>query len=421
MKRRYWMLGAIWIAAFGAMGIIYYVQQQSPAPPDPHEARRAPVWRPSDRAPRQQRAKMAVRAPEKGPPRTFRNDRRHTGRSPAVGPASAEVAWRFQTQNRITGQAVVGRDGTIYFGSHDHHLYALRPHGSLLWKRNLGDRIYATPLVDARGNVYCGSDADVFYAFGPDGRERWRLPTEGDADTGVTEAPDGTLHFAAGSDLWAVRPDGTVKWRFRANNKIYATPAVDDDGTVYVGSQDDHFYAIAPDGRMRWSYRTRADNDGAPSIGDDGAIYFGSDDKHVYAVDRDGTLRWATDVDGYVRGPTAVTADGAVVVGVFGPRPRVMKLDATRGDPIWAFPVTVADSAEVGISSGPLIDAHGTIYVGAHDDYLYALAPTGDLRWIFESSGDIDSSAVLIEDGTLYVGSDDGRLYALRSATVAPP
>src|SRR5687768_8197017 len=144
MKRRYLMLGAMWVAALGAMGIILYAQQQSPAPPDPTEARRAPVLRPSDRAPRQQRAKLPVRPLEKGPPRTFRNDRRHTGRTVATGPLSADVAWSYATQNRITGQAVVGRDGTLYFGSHDHHLYAVRAHGTLAWRRNLGDRIYAT-------------------------------------------------------------------------------------------------------------------------------------------------------------------------------------------------------------------------------------------------------------------------------------
>jgi outer membrane protein assembly factor BamB len=421
MKRRTWILVAMWTAALSVMGVILYAQSQSPPPPDPAEARRAQLFRPEDRAPSAKRSKLPVRPVEKGQPRMFRGDRRHTGRSTVRGPAAAELAWRFETRERITGQAVVAGDGRIYVGSHDHHLYAIHPHGTLAWRRDLGDRIYATPLVDRRGNVYVGSDFDLFCSYTREGEERWRIATEGDADTGAVEAPDGTIHFGAGNDLWAVRPDGTVKWRFRANSKIYATPAVDDDGTVYVGSQDDRFYAVASDGRMRWSYRTRADNDGSPAIGDDGTIYFGSDDKRVYAVTRDGALRWATDVDGYVRGAIGLGIDGSVLAGVFGPRPRVIKLDAATGDPIWAFPVTVADSAEVGISSGPLVDADGTIFIGAHDDFLYALAPGGDLRWIFETEGDVDSAPVLGDDGTLYFGSDDGRLYALRAPPPPPP
>ena len=101
-------------------------------------------------------------------------------------------------------------------------------------------------------------------------------------------SPEGLVHFAAGQDLWAVKPDGTVEWRFRANGKIFTTPAVDEDGTVYVGSQDDHLYAVAADGRLRWSYRTEGDNDSSPVIGDDGTIFFGSDDHKVYALTRDG-------------------------------------------------------------------------------------------------------------------------------------
>lgn len=414
-KRRLSIVGAMWVAALGAVALIAIAQRPKEPAAVPREAGGAPLRHPDrDRAEGTTKRVATQRPIEEGPPRAFRLDRRHTGQSPFVGPGAAERVWAFEVEGRITGQAVVADDGRVLFGSHDRHLYVLSPQGALQWKRDLGGRVYATPYLDRDGNVYVGSDGDAFWSFTRDGRTRFRLATEGDADTGATPSPDGrTIYFGAGSDLWAIGADGTVRWRFRARAKIYSTPAVADDGTIYVGSQDDHLYALAPDGRMRWSYRTGNDNDSSPVVGPDGSVYFGSDDERVYALDASGALRWSRDVDGYVRAPVAI-GDGVIVVATFGPRPRVWSLDAESGEVRWAFPVSTADSSEVGISSGPLVDREGSIYVGAHDDYLYSLTPGGELRWIYRTRGDVDSSPSLAPDGTLYFGSDDEHLHALR-------
>ena len=41
--------------------------------------------------------------------------------------------------------------------------------------------------------------------------------------------------------------------------QIQGTPAVGDDGTIYVGSQDNKLYAINSDGTLKWSYYTGGD------------------------------------------------------------------------------------------------------------------------------------------------------------------
>jgi outer membrane protein assembly factor BamB len=410
------IFAVMWAGAIAATLLIWFAQ-----PDDSPEATRPPpasddVRRPDDDpAPAERRTGIPVSAPEEGPPRMFRNDRRHTGRSPYRGPNGAELAWRFDSEDRINGQAVVAADGTIYFGSHDRHLYALSPHGTERWKRDLGGAIFATPLVDAAGNVYCGSDGDQFASFTSSGELRFRLATEGDADTGVVQSPTGAIHFAAGKYLYTVDTDGNVAWRFEAREKIFSTPAVDEDGTVYFGSQDDHFYAVAADGRMRWAYETGDDNDASAVIGDDGTLYFGSDDHHVYALSRDGALVWSADLEGYVRGPLALGVGGAVLAVTYGPRPRLVSLDGGDGRLVWFFPVTVTDSSEVGVHSGPLVDREGDVYFGAHDDYLYAITAAGEMRWIFAARGDVDGPPVLTPDGTLLFGSDDGSLYAIRT------
>ena len=247
------ILVGMWAAAAAARLFLWLGRDDSaelrPARPAPGTPVRVRVTDEEDRAPAETRAEQPVAEMPEGPPLMSRGDRRHTGRTGFRGPTSAAVAWRFDTEARVTAQPVATRDGRIYVGSHDGTFFALNDSGGEQWRRDLGGPIYSTPAIDERGNVYVGSDARVFTSFSRNGDARWRIQTDGDADTGVVISDAGIIHFGAGSELWAVQSDGTVDWRFQAQGKIFSTPAVDDDGTVYVGSQDDHLYAIASDGR----------------------------------------------------------------------------------------------------------------------------------------------------------------------------
>jgi outer membrane protein assembly factor BamB len=85
-----------------------------------------------------------------------------------------------------------------------------------------------------------------------DGVIRFRLQTDSDVDTAAAPTPWGGIVFASGKVLYASRPDGTLLWRFQARRKCYSSPAVADDGTVYLGCQDHFFYAVSPAGKVKW-------------------------------------------------------------------------------------------------------------------------------------------------------------------------
>ena len=55
-------------------------------------------------------------------------------------------------------------------------------------------------------------------------------------------------------------------------------------GAILFGSEDDRLYALEPDGRLRWSVELGGDVDSSPLIGPDGTIYVGADDKKLYAL-----------------------------------------------------------------------------------------------------------------------------------------
>lgn len=419
LDRRQLAFVGMWVAAIAAMLVIYLTQEGRPDP-RARSADDAPVRGPDDARAEGSPPSAPPAPPEPGPPRQFRSDRRHTARSSYAGPASSQLAWSVRTGDHVSAQPVIGEDGTIYVGSHDHHLYAISPEGEVRWRRDLGGPIYSTAAL-ADGRLYVGSDADhLFCVDAESGEVVWHLRTDDDADTGVAIAPDGSLVLGAGPDVLSVDREGHVRWRFRTGLKVFTTPAIDEDGTVYVGSQDDHLYAIAPDGRMRWRYHARDDVDGSPAIGDDGTIYFGSDDERVYAVRRDGTLRWSADVGGDVRAPVALGLDGSVIAGVFAPRPRVVALDPERGAERWSFAITGSESGG-NVSSGAAVDREGNLYFGADDDFVYSLAGDGRMRWFFRTEGNVDGEPVIAPDGRVIVGSDDHHVYAIRAATGATP
>jgi outer membrane protein assembly factor BamB len=186
------------------------------------------------------------------------------------------------------------------------------------------------------------------------------------ADSSPAVAADGTIYQAGfAGKMWAITPQGHVKWAFKINSEIKSSPAIADDGTIYFGARDRKFYAVTPRGKLKWTLTAGAWIDSSPAIAGDGTIYFGSWDANFYALNPDGSKKW-------------VFATSNIVV------------------------------------SSPAIGRDGTIYFGSHDKKFYALRPDGKLLWSFTTGAPIISSPAINPDGVIYFTSTDGNLYALR-------
>lgn len=364
-------------------------------------------------APESASARRANARVDSGPPSMLHLDPRHTNRSPFEGPTAANVLWTFDAGGPIEAAPAVLQDGTILVASLGGKLFALTGDGKQKFAVDLGDRGYSAPL--ALGEfIYLGSDAHRFYGVTREGVIRFRLETNGDVDTGAVPTPWGGVVFASGRVLYASKPDGTLLWRFQARRKIYSSPAVGDDGTVYVGSQDHHFYAVAPDGKMRWRVDLGGDVDSSPAIQDDGTVVVGSDKGEVVALaPENGEIKWTATVGGFVRGAMSLGRDGTVFTGTYGPTPRLVALAPSNGAIRFRFPVAGTGATEFGIHGGPVEDSAGRLYFGAQDDHAYCLSPDGTLLWKHRTGGDVDAPLVLTPNGVLLVGSDDGKLYAM--------
>ncbi len=220
---------------------------------------------------------------------------------------------------------------------------------------------------------------------------------------------DGTIYV--GSDdkkLYAIHPNGTKKWNFMTDSPVYSSPAIGFDGTIYVGSHDHNLYAIKPDGTEKWSFKTNGAVYSSPGIGSDGTIYVGSFDHKLYAVNSDGTEKWNFTTGGDVYSSPAIGSDGTIYVGSCDHKLYAINPDGTEK---WNFIIGNC------VFSSPAISSEGMIYVGSNANKLHAINPDGTEKWNFTTINDFHSSPTIGPDGTIYIGSDDIKLYAIGTPT----
>lgn len=315
----------------------------------------------------------------------------------------------------ISAQVTASPDEkTLYVATLAGDLVALaREDGAKRWSVPLGDRVYSTPLVGDDGGIYVGSDSKKLFGISASGAVIWKIELDGEADSGAVFGKDGTIVFAAGSQVLSARRGGDIAWRWTAKGKVFTAPAVTDDGLVVFGSQDDHVYALRPDGSLAWAVDLGADVDGAPALGDDGAIFVGTDKGEVVKLDAKGNIAWRTSVtSGYVRGVLSVARNGDVLAGTYGPIPRLVRV-APDGSVRGAFAIRGTGAKEFGIHGGPLEDADGTLFFGAQDDAVYAIGTDGAVRFRHATKADVDAPLTLLGDGALVAPSEDGSVTLL--------
>ena len=279
--------------------------------------------------------------------------------------------------------------------------------GVEMWRFETDGWIEDNPTIDCDGTIYFGGSYDslpeYLYAINPDGTLKWRCQLDG-LIWGSSPAinKEGTIYIGTwGGYLFAINSDGAEKWRFYAQGTIASSPAIGKDGTIYFGTMrgfdKGDIYAVNPDGTEKWHYTTDYYITSDPAIGEDGTVYIGSGDTYLYAMNADGTLQWRFKTGHYIKGPPSIDDDGTIYVGSYDDYLYALYPD---GSPKWKYKL------KYGTETNPSIGPDGTIYVG--DDKLYAVNQDGTLKWTFDLGLDRhihQSSPAISADGTIFVGT----------------
>jgi outer membrane protein assembly factor BamB len=249
------------------------------------------------------------------------------------------------------------------------------------------------------------------------GVEKWKLNlSTGSIHSSPAIDKDGTIYIGSSLDhcLFAINSDGSEKWRCVIGDWAHSSPAIAADGTIYVGCDDGYLYSINPNGTEKWRFNAGGEGDwvySSPAIADDGTIYFGVvgpgwEIGRLYAVNSDGTEKWHYDTGFWIYCSPALDNEGTIYIGS---NDCYMYAIYPNGTLKWKFKACNRD----GLGSAPTIGDDGTVFFGSTDNYLYALNSDGTLKWKCYAGRNGASSPAIGEDGSLYAGSNDGRLYCI--------
>lgn len=209
--------------------------------------------------------------------------------------AQGALRFRFAAKRKVFAAPAIAADGRVYFGSQDHHAYALTPQGGPLWSIDLGADVDGGPAVADDGSVYFGTDGDAIVRLDAgDGHVVWRTNVGGYVRGSLSVARDGAvLAGTFGPSPRVVRlgaSDGVVLGAFGVPGTgarefgLVGGPLEDSSGALFFGAQDDLLRAIGPDGQLRWTFTAGADVDSPPTLLSDGSVVFGADDGKVYLL-----------------------------------------------------------------------------------------------------------------------------------------
>ena len=199
----------------------------------------------------------------------------------ALYPNNGTLKWKYTTGDTVISSPAIGNDGTIYCGSNDNNLYVLYPNGTLKWKYNTGSWVHGIPTIADDGTIYCGSDNGYMYAFYPNnGSVKWKCQI-GAVWASPALDKDGNLYVGVWEKkFYSIYPNGTIRWSVNLTRRVWGMSAVvSDDGTVYFGTCDfeghdgGYLHILNSDGTVKnILYHTRMFW-ASPAIGEDGTVY----------------------------------------------------------------------------------------------------------------------------------------------------
>lgn len=299
------------------------------------------------------------------------------------------------------------------------------------------------------------SESSVLQAFDSDGRWTWDFRMDGyDEIADCIVSVGGTIYVSALSHqdnsttkgmLYALKPNGSVKWKSALKSRGIPTLAVGNDGTVYAASGA--ALAFSPNGVKKWEISLEETATIAPKLGKDGSLYVttspsGPQDReagtgklqgesqkreapgYLYKIRADGTVAWKVPLEGIpVFAPQVA---GKVIYAVLcsetetqsqgsgEARSGSQRLIAINEDG------TICWSKEyVALVGPPVTDRHGAVYFASKDGRLHALRADGSTKWMFAVNGAL-TRPLIGGNETLYVASGSstdssshGCIYAL--------
>ena len=337
----------------------------------------------------------------------------------AVDQCTGEYLWSQNMNGWVESSPAVSRDNkVVYVGSKNGSLTAMDTQsGAILWEFATGSAVSSSPAVDSDGTVYIGSLNGKLVAVRPDGTEKWSYDNP-PAYASVHSTPaisrdEKTVYFGyahtcggPGEDPCPDPPSnfslvavntatGTLRWEFPTEGQIWGSPMVSPyDGSIvfptFNGDGPDYVYSLSPSGTENWHYEMDSFSNGIPSIGPDGIVYIGrflggpDANASLYAINADGSLKWefktpAMNIN-YQSGVALVNGGETLLFGTYGDQGKnpgkVYALDADDMSVQWTY-----DAGNI-VQSSVAVSPDGQIFFGDWNGVMHSIG--GASRYLCE-------------------------------------
>ena len=347
----------------------------------------------------------------------YRDDSLRSGNSDYVATYAPYKEWQYSSGTTCSASPIISQNGTVYFGGYDRYFRAVSSSGSLLWKSTkYSSSIISSAAVGNNGVIYFSTLGGTICALGANGDSQWANPCTlagGNVGGAILLGNDGTLYVGAdNSRVYAINPDGTIKWSSITGGAIKRSLSMSQDGsTIYAPSEDGRLYAIGSDGSILWKTNIINPSNNC-AVGADGTLYVGTTSGTLVAIGSDGSIKWtyATQSKTISTSP-AIGADGTIY---FGGQDTCLHAVNPDGTVKWLYRTSAS------IYSSPTIDAAGIILFGTYSGSLVALNPDGSLNWSRNIGSTIYTSPTIGSDGSIYVIDSLGQLTKYTGPVNAP-
>ncbi len=281
----------------------------------------------------------------------------------------------------------------------------------VLWRFEMNSVISGSEVnVGPDGTIYC-SDSPNLYALNPNGTIKWIRPGLG-AGTPIDFLDDGTIIVGTSMTVYALYPDGTDRWTFTfdgnpGSEEIEVGPSVGPDGNIYCVSSHDGqgvglgAFSLTPEGEFRWS------DEGEPNLNllnahTGGRIHFTSErlifpfrythdsGPSVFGYDFDGDQTLFVDFT-CTGAPRTDPLNRLLISSACG----IEALEQDGNESFW----TVQFGA---VNLPPAVGDDATLYSGSWLGVVNSINPDGSIGW---TSSDADLAEIM-----LAVRQDVGRL-----------
>jgi outer membrane protein assembly factor BamB len=235
----------------------------------------------------------------------------------ALGLANGATLWRVEKRSGLLAAA----PGLLVVRETDGTVWNVDPQtGSARWKVESGIAGDVAPVIDGDRILIAGTGLAALEAG--TGKPVWSLP--GEPRIAAPPLVQGALLLLAEADgTLRARDAGTgqARWWQPTGGPLWAEPAGDADGHVFVGTSARRFQSYhLSDGKPRWRWKVGADVRYPPAVAGR-AVLFASHEAVVYALKRSsGGMLWRASLTSRpLSGP--IVLPGGVLVASHGGRP----------------------------------------------------------------------------------------------------